>query len=142
MRVVLDTSVIVSAFLSPAGTPARILDLLAKQAFELVVSQPILDEYVRALCYEKVRARHGMSKTEVDDVIGGLGAASILVAPSEPHHVVERDAADDKFFACAVAGEADYIVSGDAGVHAVREHRGIMVVAPAVFVEIVALAEW
>ena len=141
MRAVLDTNVVVSAFLSPTDTPARILDLLAQQAFVLVVSQSILDEYVRALCYEKVQARHGMSEAEVADVMGGLGATSVLVAPSESHHFVERDAADDMFFECAIAGGADYIVSGDAGVLAVREVRGIVAVSPAVFVEIVKLQD-
>lgn len=137
MRAVLDTNVVVSAFLSRTGAPAQVFELLAQEAFVLLVSEQILDEYARALGYEKVRARHGLDEAAIAAVIGDLAAASVLVAPEESLRVVERDTADDKFFECATAGGADYVVSGDAAVLAVEEYRGIAVVSPAMFVELV-----
>jgi putative PIN family toxin of toxin-antitoxin system len=136
MRAVLDTNVVVSAFLSQSGAPARVMELLAREAYVLLVSEPILDEYHRALAYEKVRARHGLDEAALTAVIDDLAAVSVLVEPEESLRVVEPDAADDKFFECAVAGGADYVVSGDAAVLAVGEYRGIAVVSPAIFVEL------
>ncbi len=47
-----------------------------------------------------------------------------------------RDPKDDKFIACAVDGNADYIVSGDADLLVLAEYRGVRIVQPAEFVEI------
>lgn len=134
MRAVLDTNVVVSAFLSQTGAPARVMELLAREAFVLLVSEPILEEYARALGYSKVRARHGLDDAALAGVMDDLVAVSVRVEPEESLRVVEADAADDKFFECAVAGGADVVVSGDAAVLAVGEYRGIAVVSPAVFV--------
>ncbi|MCL4531595.1 MAG: putative toxin-antitoxin system toxin component, PIN family, partial [Actinobacteria bacterium] len=57
MRVVLDTNVVVSAFLSPTGTPAQILARWENQEFDLIISEPLLREYQRALNYERVEER-------------------------------------------------------------------------------------
>jgi putative PIN family toxin of toxin-antitoxin system len=136
MRVVIDTNVIVSAFLSPTGPPAQLLTLLEQEAFELLVSEPILAEYQRALGYRKVRARHGMDNATLVEVIDDLRAVALLVDPTESLEVVPQDAADDMFFECAVTGGAAYIVSGDANVLAVDVFRGIGVVSPALFLEL------
>ena len=44
-RVVLDTNVVVSAHIQPAGVPARILLLAFAKEFELYVSSAIVAEY-------------------------------------------------------------------------------------------------
>ena len=136
MRIVIDTNVIVSAFLSPAGVPAQLLALFEQETFVLLVSAPILAEYRQALNYAKVRARHGMSSATVADVIDDLQAAAVLVDPLEDLDAVPQDHDDNKFFECAVAGGATYIISGDAQVQAVGTFRGIGVVSPALFLEI------
>lgn len=135
MRVVIDTNVIVSASLSPTGVPAQILAFLKQEAFELLVSEPILAEYLQALSYPRVRARHRLDRAALDELIDDLRAASVLVEPDEPLRVVQQDPADDKFFECAVAGGATYVVSGDVNVQAVGVYRGIRVLSPVVFAE-------
>ena len=45
MRVVVDTNVLVSRFLSPSGPPAELFARWECHAFELLVSEPILAEY-------------------------------------------------------------------------------------------------
>lgn len=142
MRVVLDTNVIVSAFLSPTGAPAQLLAHLEQEAFELLVSDPILAEYRRALNYEKVRSLHGMDSAEIASLIEDMQAAAVLVDPTESLDAVQQDPEDNKFFECAVAGGATYIVSGDSGaganVQAVGAFRGIAVISPALFLQILA----
>lgn len=136
MRVVIDTNILVSAFLSNSGAPAQLLAHLQQEAFVLLVSEPILDEYERALSYEKVSTLHGMSRTEVAETIDNLRATAVLVEPAEPLQVVEPDPDDDKFFECAVAGGATYIISGDKKVKDVGTFQGIQVVSPPIFLEI------
>ena len=47
MRVVLDANVLVSAILSPRGTPAQILHAWRAAQFDLVISDAILAEIGR-----------------------------------------------------------------------------------------------
>ena len=43
---------------------------------------------------------------------------------------VEDDPDDDKILECAVAGNADYIVSGDSHLLDIEEHRGVEILSP------------
>ena len=48
-----------------------------------------------------------------------------------------RDPKDDKFLACAVEGEAAYLVSGDEDLLSLKHFQGISIVRPADFVRLV-----
>jgi len=133
MQAVIDTNILVSAFLSPTGVPAQLMQRLQQNAFGLLVSEPILAEYRRALGYPKVQARHSLDNVALDSVIDSLRVLATIAEPAAEVHVVDDDADDDMFFACAVAGNADYIVSGDKAVLAVGEYRGIRALPAAVF---------
>lgn len=51
-----------------------------------------------------------------------------------------RDPKDDKFLACAIEGEADYLVSGDQDLLAIGSYQGIQIVKPAQFLNILQVA--
>lgn len=53
-----------------------------------------------------------------------------------PIVAVCRDASDDKFFACALAGAAGYIVSEDDDILAIPEYEGIRTVRAAAFLRL------
>ncbi len=65
MRVVLDTNVLVSALLSPAGIPAQILARWEIGAFELLVCHATMDELARVLRYPKIRKRLASTPEEM-----------------------------------------------------------------------------
>ena len=140
MRVVLDTNVVVSAFLSPTGTPAQILARWENQAFDLVASKPLLLEYQRALNYHRVAARHGMSPEEVEEIVEGFREFALLVEPAETLEL-PGDPDDAKVLECAVEGSAEYVVSGDAHLLRLHGYRGIMVLSPAVFLSALVQGE-
>ncbi|MCC6497198.1 MAG: putative toxin-antitoxin system toxin component, PIN family, partial [Propionibacteriaceae bacterium] len=79
MRIVIDTNVIVSRFLSPHGPPARILALWEQGLFELVVSEAILTEYRRVLGYPHLQTRHRMRPEEIVQVVEGFRSFGVLV---------------------------------------------------------------
>lgn len=133
MRAVIDTNVVISAFLSPAGTPSQVLNAWRLDAFELVVSESILIEYQKALSYESIRARHDMDAEDIAQVVEGFRHFAILVEVNEQAQVIVRDPEDNKFLECALAGEATYIVSGDSHLLELKEYRGIQILSPAVF---------
>ena len=110
MRVVLDVNVLVSALLSRAGAPGRLLALWLEGAFELVVSEELLTELGRALAYPKLRAY--ISREDAAAFIELLRAtASVFVDPDHPDHI-SSDQGDDYLLALAKAS-ASILVSGD-----------------------------
>jgi putative PIN family toxin of toxin-antitoxin system len=82
MRVVLDTNIIVSSFLSPKGISAKILDSARAGLFELVVSEAILTEYEEALSKGAVRVRHGLtprkSPSRSRDFVSSPSSSSLM----------------------------------------------------------------
>ena len=138
MRIVLDTNVIVSRFLSPAGAPAKVLDLWKKKGyFDVVVSEEILQEYARALTYPHIQARHQIPAREIETNIHTFSDIAILVVPTEQITIVKDDPDDNTFIACALAGNAEYIVSGDRDLLTVRTYKGIRILTPATFLTLI-----
>lgn len=111
-RAVLDTNTIISG-LFWQGPPRIVLNEAALKTFALLISDELiteLDEVLSRQKFSKLRTALGKSASEITS---DLLTVIELVPPAEiPHHAV-RDPKDRKVLACAVGGQADYIVSGD-----------------------------
>jgi putative PIN family toxin of toxin-antitoxin system len=111
VRAVLDANVLISAALSPRGTPARLLIAWQAGAFELLVSSLLLAELRRALAYPKLARL--VPPADADAFVAWLGRAAELVAdPAGPPPVRSVDPGDDYLVALAAAERA-VLVSGD-----------------------------
>ncbi|HEY6058642.1 MAG TPA: putative toxin-antitoxin system toxin component, PIN family [Candidatus Limnocylindrales bacterium] len=119
MRAVLDVNVLISALLSPTGTPARLL--LAWQAgeFELVVSRALLAELARALAYPKLRRL--VPAADADAFVAWLErSASLAPDPDRPPALSSVDPGDDYLLALA-ADQRAVLVTGDRHLLALAE---------------------
>ncbi len=137
MKVVIDTNVTVSGVLTPTGTSGKLLALLTSGAFLLIVSDLLLEEYRRVLARPYLRAEHKLTDLEINSLIETFRALGKLVEPDTTLRIVLADPKDDIFVQTALAGEADYIVSGDKHLLVPGEHRGVPVVTPAAFLAII-----
>lgn len=133
MKVVIDTNVVVSHAVSTKGAPARILESWVDGAFELIISEDLLAEYRRALHYPHVLKRHRYTSDQIDAFLEDIQASAITVTISHTLNAVAEDPDDNKVIECAIAGEADYIVSGDAHLLSLAEYKGIPILSPAAF---------
>jgi putative PIN family toxin of toxin-antitoxin system len=134
MRVVLDTNVVISRYLSPFGPPAHILQYWEQGAFTLLISDALLAEYERVFSYPRIRDKLSLSSTEIARIIEGFATFGELVTPEHRLHIVEADPDDDMVIECAVAGKADYLVSGNDHLLDIKEYEGIQILTPAQFV--------
>ena len=109
MRVVLDTNLLLSALISPHGPPDAIYRAWRAACFEIVTSVAQLDELRRASRYPKFKAV--LQPHRVGAMVNNLQRAVVLERlPSD----IEADDPFDMFLlAMAVAGEAEYLVTGD-----------------------------
>ncbi|EMC8541949.1 putative toxin-antitoxin system toxin component, PIN family [Pseudomonas aeruginosa] len=131
MRVVLDSNILFSALISPHGTPDAIYRAWRAARFEVVTSRLQLDEIRRASRYPKLQSI--LQPAKVGTMINNLQRAVVLKRLSIE---AEADDPDDAFLlAMAVAGEADYLVTGDRRAGLVqRGHIGrTRIVTPAQF---------
>jgi putative PIN family toxin of toxin-antitoxin system len=135
LRAVLDTSVLVAAFLHPAGVNGRVL-ALAGERYELCLSTGILAEVQKVLSYPRLR-RYGYSEEEVEEFLRALREAAFLVRRWPRIQVVQEDPADDRVLACALAAKADYIVSKDEHLQKLRKYRGIRILPTEAFLTLI-----
>ena len=108
MRVVVDTNVVVSAILRDKLPETILLFLIARSDFEWVASPEILKEYREVLH----RPKFGLP----DSVLSKWDAqfqSTILELPVEISVSFPRDVKDAKFLACALAADADFLITGD-----------------------------
>jgi len=112
MRAVLDTNVLLSALISPHGAPDAIYRAWRQARFELVTSAGQIDELRRASRYAKFNGV--LQPHRVGAMINNMQRAIVLNMLAPLPEGIEVNDPDDAFLpAMALAGEADYLVTGD-----------------------------
>ncbi len=135
MRVVLDTNTLVSALLF-SGTASRLVPSWQSRQIIVLVSKPMLEEYLRVLAYPKF----GLEADEITATIQEELIPFVETVRVRRHlSVVRRDPADDKFIECALAGRAGYIVTGDHDLREIVSYRGIKILTVGEFLEVTGL---
>ena len=128
-RVVIDTNVMVSAYLG--GRLETIIVAWIEGKFVLTVSNQIVNVYINVLS----RPKFEIARAELDDFAALILSKAEFVVPGERIRVVEADPSDNKFLEAAVTGQADYIISGDKHLRDLKEFRGIAILTPSAFLE-------
>lgn len=132
MRLVLDSNVAIAGLLWN-GPPRLLLDLAINGDVVLFSSPALIDELAHALNYPKFSQRIAAHCATTPSALTVRYSALVtLVTPSEVPRVVEDDADDDQVLACALAANADLIVSGDKHLLSLGgAYQGIRIVTPA-----------
>ena len=126
MKVVLDTNVIVSAMLSPAGTPAQVLANVLNGKIIIVYDNSVLTEYIRVLGREKFNLNKGLSELIIEYIVK---EGEFRTASPVKRKFSHED--DKKFYALFKSGGIDYLITGN--IKHFPKEKGI--VSPKVFVE-------
>ena len=135
LRVVLDTNVIISGTIVAHGTPAQILDAWRKDDFIIIVSEPILREIEKVFHYPRIKERRCLTDRDIESVLQSLRRYGINTPSELKIEAIPEDPEDDKFIIAAVEGDADYIVSGDRHLKALKSYRRIRIVSASEFVQ-------
>ncbi len=139
MRIALDTNVLVSAFISRRGQPAGLLNiLLTFQEIQLVLSDPILEEFKDVLSRSEVKERFHYSARDIDTFFRAVRDVSSRVKIKSNFKIVADDPKDDVVLNTAHDGGADYIVSGDHHLRELKDFKGIKIVSPNKMMKIIA----
>jgi putative PIN family toxin of toxin-antitoxin system len=132
MRVVLDTNIFVSILIRPGNTLRALTQILDRQA-TILYSVDSLTELVAVL--RRGKFSRFTSFDEAAELIADIVRTGELVEVNL-HLTQSRDASDDKFLSLAVAGHADYLITGDKDLLVLGRIESATIVSPAQFISL------
>lgn len=137
LRVVFDTNVIVSAALASQkglvaqGRPSLCLQLALAGLVQLTLSTELVTEYEAVL----LRPKFAFPRATVRDFLAEIRRSATIIKPAEDlSSELVSDPHDLPILATAVAGTADYLVTGNVK-HFPSNYRGVSIVKPRTFLE-------
>jgi len=111
VRVVLDTNVLVSGLISPAGPPGRLIEALRQHTIDLTLSEPMVIELREVLA--RPHLQKYLPEGAVDVFVQSIDAVTTMVRDPLPDVTASPDPKDNMVLATALAGRVELIVSGD-----------------------------
>jgi putative PIN family toxin of toxin-antitoxin system len=136
VRAVIDTNLFISGLFAGHGHTYQLQELWISGVFELVVSGQILDEIQRTL--QKPQIKHRLQLQDGEEVLIVeliKQKAAIVTTDRYQTDKIADDPTDNKFLACALEADADYIVSGDNHLLSLKHFHRIQIVDAATFIE-------
>ncbi len=132
MRLLLDTNVVIAGLLWN-GYSRHLLDWAIDGRVTLISSPALIDELAHTLNYPKLSQRIAAHCATTPSALTVRYSALVtLVTPSDVPRVIANDVDDDQVLACALAANADLIVSGDKHLLSLGgAYQGIWIVTPA-----------
>ena len=113
MKLVLDTNTVVSG-LFWRNAPRLLLDAAAEGRVELATSTVLIDELAEVIARAKFSHKLAEQHVTARVLLNRYAGLARRVTPASIRRTVIDDADDDHVLACALAAQADLIVSGDA----------------------------
>ena len=118
--------------LNYAGTPNRLLSLLAQGEFQLYIS-PFISTELQSVLTEKIL-------WEVDRTRQALRLVREMATEVDPPYgvsVIKEKDDDNRILECAIHVNAHYLISGDRHhLLPIREFQGVAIVTPAEFLDL------
>ena len=130
MKAILDTNVLISAYVFPGGKPEAVYRLALEGHLEIGTSLTLLAELGRVL-----GQKFGWIPGQVEAAVTQVARLAAVVEPSEPIQVITADPADDRGLEAARAFDADVIVSGDPHLLELGTWSGIDIMSPAELID-------
>jgi putative PIN family toxin of toxin-antitoxin system len=106
-RVVLDTTVLVSAVICPTGPNAQVFELITADKIRPYLTDAVIEEYYRVFEYKRLQS---LDKRRIARLRGQLEAAGIKVKSRGRLRIAAHED-DNRIYECAVAAKADYLVT-------------------------------
>lgn len=122
-KVVLDTNILISA-LGWKGKPREIFNMIIKGEFELVISTEQVAELSETMNYSKL----GFTENQKLRFLALVLEISNPLEPKEKINIIKEDPDDNIILEAALAGKANYIVSGDQHLLKLKEFKRIKII--------------
>ena len=139
-RVVLDTNLVLSALVFGGGKPSALRNAWQQVRFHPLVSNPTAIELLRTFAYPKFKLSAAEQKELLGDYLPWCETVKIPAPP--PTTPTCRDSSDQPFLHLAVAGMADFLVTGEGDLLALTSEFSCPIVTAAGFLETLKETGW
>lgn len=122
MKVVFDTNIFISALVIPGSRAEEAMLRVVEGRDHLIISKAIIRELLTTLSRKFSRDREELAHVAV--YLAEIGST---VSPTQQVNVLE-DEPDNRILECALAGQADIVVTGDRAMLALGDYRGVKII--------------
>lgn len=134
-NVVIDTNVIVSAFINRLGVPAQVLEFLIRSdEVQIWVSSEIMAEYDEVLKREKFN-RYPNFRIDAEFFLSALDGFAEKLNPSVRLQSVLQDDDDHKFLELAMEAKVDFLITGNTTHFPFKIYQKVQIVTPSEYWE-------
>jgi putative PIN family toxin of toxin-antitoxin system len=112
-RVVVDTNLVVSSFLSQTGAPRAVIQAMRDRRFVPIATEVILKEYAEVLGRPIFASKYDVDVAEVAGLLQLVRDLGIILPEVSESPLRVRDDLDQKFLDAAQTTDADFLVTGD-----------------------------
>jgi len=130
LKVVFDTNIFISAFVIPGSQGEEAYLHAMKGNFNLFSSVAILTEMA-----QKLREKFGWQENKITRLLKAISKVATIIK-TRPHFHLLADDPDNRILECAIAAEADFIVTGDKHLLSLKNFQNISIVKLSNFLEV------
>jgi putative PIN family toxin of toxin-antitoxin system len=127
VRVVFDTNIYVSALAIPGGNAEDAYLEAVRGTVELFTSVAILTETARVL-----QTKFDWTEDKVRQAIQDISQTATVLRPRPTLHIL-KDEPDNRILECAIDAQANYVISGDRHLLALKRHADSTIISLADF---------
>ncbi|MDR2466954.1 MAG: putative toxin-antitoxin system toxin component, PIN family [Prevotellaceae bacterium] len=136
MKIVVDASIVVSAFIL-GGEPRKVIERVFNCVDKLYVTKEILAEFTDAVNRPKFCA----DADETKSYIRKIALKGRKATPPKRSRNRNGNTPDNKYIACGAAGNAAYIISGDAHLLELKQYENIRILTAKEYLETMSKLE-
>jgi len=134
-RVVLDTNVLISAFLW-RQISWKIFELASQKKVDICISREIMQEFSRVLFYPHIATQLNLIGKTPQEVADELLTKAEYYEETPSLDTIKDDPSDNHILACAAVARPDYIISGDQHLLKLKSFSGISILSPRQFLKV------
>lgn len=134
LSAVIDTNLFISGIFAKDSLSATLQDLWIYQEFDLVTSIEIIKEIACVLQYPRIKEKFHPKNKTLKRFFHLIFRKAIITKDIYKTDKITDDPSDNKFLACALEGNADYIISRDHHLRDIKYFQGIQIIDAKTFV--------
>jgi putative PIN family toxin of toxin-antitoxin system len=135
LRAVIDTNLFISGLFARDSLAAQLQNLWINQEFELVTSIEIIKEISRVLNYPRIKDHFKPKDKNIKRFFRLVFRKAVIAKDIYKTDRITDDPTDNKFLACALEKNADYIVSRDPHLRNIKHFHGVQIVDAKTFIK-------